>query len=97
MNKDEALALAQMQLTAYAQQLPLIEQIGSFEARVLIYGVPDETGTVLTRQAALAAFDQLKIGATREVNGLPWSVVSKRIEGDEQRGYGYATFQRKEP
>lgn len=67
-----------------------------FEAIVLVYGVPDHNGQIVTEQAAMQLFDKLRQQADMQaqVQGVQgYHIVDTRIEGDREQGKVYATFE----
>lgn len=66
------------------------------EAIVAVYGIPNANGDILTEQAALGLFDQLRQQAERKAQlpGLQgYHITDVRIEGDRTSGKVYATFE----
>ena len=67
-----------------------------FEAIVLIYGIPDHNGQIVTEQAALQLFGKLRQQADMQaqVAGVQgYHIVDTRIEGGREQGKVYATFE----
>ncbi len=66
--------------------------VRSFEAIVAQYGVVNEAGDMLTREAALQLFDQLRQQETMPLDKVSYYINDVRMEGDEKQGTIIATF-----
>lgn len=67
-----------------------------FEAIVLVYGIPDHDGQIVSEQAAMQLFDILRQQADMQaqMSGMQgYHIVDARIEGDREQGKVYATFE----
>lgn len=67
-----------------------------FEAIVLVYGVPDHDGQIVTEQAAMSLFDKLRQQADlqAQIPGMQgYHIVDTRIEGNREQGKVWATFE----
>ncbi len=69
-----------------------MDVVRNFDAIVAQYGIANEAGDMLTREAALQLFDTLRQQETMPLDKVSYYISDVRMEGNEKQGTIVATF-----